>query len=95
VNLKRMTRSEVEQKLLTPVLRETGVATTSYSLRTCFWHTLVTLKRYPDFVHHAPEVQFAPANEASIMLAWSTDELLSVCGSVPSVAKSGANPRCG
>jgi hypothetical protein len=34
-NLKRMTPSELEQKPLTPVLLETGVATTTYSLHTC------------------------------------------------------------
>src|ERR1700693_2734334 len=93
--LNRMTPSDVEQKLRPPVLVATGVATTTYSLHTCCRQTPVALKRNPDFVHHAPAVQLAPASEASIMPAWSADGMVGLCASGPSVARSGAKPLRG
>lgn len=41
--LKRTTPSEVEQKLLDPVLLLTGVPTTTYSSQVCFLQTAVML----------------------------------------------------
>lgn len=92
--LKRTTPSEVEQKLLVPVLLPTGVPTTTYSSHFVLLHTAVMRNWYPVFVHHALAVQLAFPRVASITLAWSGDEWPGPRGSGPSVAKSRANPRC-
>ncbi len=69
--LKRINPSEVEQKLLPPVLLETGVPTTTNSLHNCSLHTAMTLKRNPDFAHHVPAVQVGFPTVASMRPAWS------------------------
>ena len=63
--MKRTTPSDVEQKLLVPVLSLTGVARTTYSLHFRILHVLAMLNRYPDFVHQLPAVQVESASEAS------------------------------
>jgi hypothetical protein len=49
--LKRTTPSEVAQKLLAPVLSETGVAMTTYSWHCCSLQIAFTRNWNPDFVH--------------------------------------------
>jgi hypothetical protein len=67
--LYRITPSEVEQKLLVPVLVATGVATDTYSLHTSCLQRLLSRKRYPDFIHQASAVQLAFPSVASMRFA--------------------------
>jgi hypothetical protein len=71
--LKRITPSEVEQKFLPPVLLSTGVPTTTNSSHSPCLQTAVTLKRNPDFLHHALAVQLGFPRVASIIPAWSAE----------------------
>jgi len=69
---KRITPSDVEQKLRTPVLLAwTGVATTTKSLHKRCLQTAVMRKWYPDFVHQAFLVQLSFAKVASTRPACS------------------------
>src|SRR5437899_3031934 len=71
--LARITPSDVEQKLLVPVFLSTGVAIATNSMHDCFLHTPVSLKRYPDFVHHALAVQLSFPRVSLISPACSDD----------------------
>src|SRR5207302_4495625 len=72
-DLKRTTPSEVEQKLLPPVLLPAGVPTITNSLQRRCLQTAVSLKRNPDFVHHVSAVQLSFPRVGSMRLAWFGD----------------------
>src|SRR3989442_3230885 len=93
--LKRITPSEVEQKLLVPTSLATGVPTTTNSLHSCCLQTAVMRNRKPDFVHHVPAVQLAFASVASRRPAWFADSVPMLRGSGASAARSRAKPSCG
>src|SRR5713226_5097905 len=72
--LKRITPSEVEQKLFVPSLAPIGVPTATKFLQGPCRQMAVTRNRNPDFAHHVPTVQLALPSVASMKLACSAEE---------------------
>src|SRR5882724_9686920 len=93
--LKRITPSEVVQKLLVPVFADSGMATTTYSLQRSVLQVAFMLKRYPDLLHQAPDVQLEFPSVLSIRSACSADGVVGALGFCPSDAKSRAKLRAG
>ena len=93
--LERITPSDVEQKVLVPVLFETGVATARSSLHGCSLQIVDTWNLYPDLVHHPSTVQFDWARDASMSAACAGELALVPCESGPREARLEAKPRFG
>src|SRR5215470_3258319 len=91
----RTTPSDVAQKLLAPVLAETGVAIATNSLQSNFGHVGANVNLYPDFSHHVPSVQVDFASDESKSPACFGDTGPGGSGSTPSEARSRAYPLAG
>src|SRR5262249_30577495 len=93
--LDRTTPSDVAQKLLPPVLADTGVAIATNSLQSNFGHVGANVNLYPDLSHHIPTVQVDFASDESKSPACFGDTGPGCSGSTPSEAKSRAYPLAG
>ena len=87
--------SDVAQKLLPPVLAESGVAIATNSLQSNFGHVDANVNLYPDFSHHVPSVQVDFAGDESRNPACFGDTVPGCSGSTPSEARSRAYPLAG
>jgi hypothetical protein len=65
MNLKPNHSSDAAQKLLPPVVADTGVAIATNSLHNNFGHVGANVNLYPDFSHHVASVHVDFANDAS------------------------------